>query len=410
MTNLNLKEFYAQSLGIKVPWRVVSVSFLAEEKVVEVRVELVRGTVWADPGTRERAHVKDWTERRWRHLDTCEFRTEVVAKVPRVLYSDGRTETVAVPWAEPHGRFTMAMEGHVIELIRQCRTTRGAARLAGISEDQADGVMRRAVARGLSRRDAVAAEHLGIDEKAIRKGHRYASVLSDLESGAVLDVVEERTGEAAEKLFGSLPGEIRAEVKAVAMDMWPAFIGAASKLLPGAAVVFDKFHVAAHLNKAVDLVRRREHRALAAKGGSPLAKTKYLWLRTPGDLRRAEESGFRALINSNLRTGRAWALKESFKRFWDYKAIGAAGKFLLRWLGEVRTTGFNELLAVADMIERHMAGLLNHIIFPITNAAAEGINSSIQSLKHSARGLPNFQSFRTRILFHLGKLDLKPAL
>jgi transposase len=409
MKELSLKEFYAQSLALTSPWKVVEVTIDGESKQVRIRVECNRGEVWGDPETNERAEIKDWEERTWRHLDTCQFETIIIAKVPRLLLKSGRTVTARVPWAAPRGRFTLSFEAHVIALLQQCRTVRGAARLARISEDAADGVMRRAVERGLLRRQLQPPTLLGFDEKAIRKGHRYATILTDVENGCVIDLVEDRTKDAALQLLGQLPEGSAGSIQAVAMDMWPAFMGAVEEALPEAAIVFDKFHIKKHLNEAVDKIRRQEHRKLSAAGNLILSGTKYLWLRRHEDLRQRAAAEFRSLLVQDLQTGTAWALKENFDRFWGYTSLAWAIKFLWDWVETARATKLAPLGNVADMIDKHAEGILNYLVHPITNAAAEGINSIIQSLKHAARGLPNFHSFRARVLFFLGKLDLTPA-
>ena len=127
--------------------------------------------IFGDPDTNERAEIKDWEERSWRHLDTCQFETIITARVPRLLLKSGRTVTAGVPWAAPRGRFTLSFEAHVIALLQQCRTVRGAARLARITEGAADGVMRRALERGLRRRHLQPAPLLGFDEPE-RSGDR----------------------------------------------------------------------------------------------------------------------------------------------------------------------------------------------------------------------------------------------
>ncbi len=149
---------------------------------------------------------------------------------------------------------------------------RGVARLARITEDSADGVMRRAVERGLLRHQLQSPKLLGFDEpersgdrppqaarrvsganqKAIRKGHRYATILTDVGNGCVIDLVEERTKEAALHLLGQLPEGSTGSVQAAAMDMWPAYIGAVEQALPKAAIVCDKFQIIKHLNEVVD--------------------------------------------------------------------------------------------------------------------------------------------------------------
>jgi transposase len=118
---------------------------------------------------------------------------------------------------------------------------------------------------------------------------------------------------------------------------------------------------------------------------------------------------FRKLLAQRERTGEAWALKEIFDKFWSYRMVGPAMRFLDHWRESVEESWIGPLMKVPQMLDNHLAGLLNHVIYPITNAPAEGLNSSIQLLRATARGLPKFETFRALILFHLGKLDLHPA-
>lgn len=408
-SGMEIKEFYAQSLGIRHPWQVVEVAIREDYKSVEVRVECADKALWVDPDTGERATIHGWRERRWRHLDTCEFQTWVVAKVPRIKLSSGEVINARVPWAEDFGRFTKAMERRLILVLSLCPAVSNAAQIARISRYEAEGIMRRAVKRGLDRRVPEELQLLGLDEKAIGKGHRYASILTDLVRERVIDVVEGRTKEAASELLGALPKEAPQTVEAVAMDMWPAFIGAAEEKLPETAIVFDRFHVKKYLNNGVDLVRRQENRQLSAAGNMILKGTKYQWLKTHEDMRRKSEIEFRDLLVHNLQTGTAWSLKEMFDRFWTYKSRACAMRFFYAWIQSVEDSGLKPMIAAAATLQRHMAGIMNYVTFPITNASSEGMNSIIQSLRSAARGLPNFGNFRARILFHLGDLDMNPA-
>lgn len=409
MKSLDLKSFYAQSLGISAPWRVTNVVFDGDHKVVTVFVECASGVAWVDPETGERAEIKDWQDRTWRHLDTCQFQTIVTARVPRLVLKSGRTMIVTVPWAEPGGRLTKAFESHVIDLLLHCRTVRAVSALTGLGEDQIDGVMERAVARGMARREEVRPRHLGIDDKCIGRRYRFGSLMIDLDAGRVIDVVEGRTTVDAVLLLERLSEAARRNVEAVAMDMSPAYIGAAQAVLPDAAIVFDRFHVVQHLTRAVDLVRRREHASLSKAGIDTLKGTKYEWLRTHDDLRRKSEGAFRALLDEDLRTGKAWALKENFRRIWEYRQTGSAMRYAHKWADAVEATGIAAMKKAAETVKRHLWGIVSFVRHPITNAATEGINAMIQTLRHAARGLPNFASFRNRVLFHLGQLNLKPA-
>jgi transposase len=159
----------------------------------------------------------------------------------------------------------------------------------------------------------------------------------------------------------------------------------------------------------VDKVRKSGNRELGAAGSDVLKRTKYEWLRNHGDLRFQSGAEFRELPAQDLKTGAAWTLKENFDRLWGYTSMAWAVRFLWSWTEAARGPGLTPMAKAADMVEKHAEGILNFLGHPITNAAAEGVNSIIQSLKHAARGLPNFQSFRSRVLFFLGRLDLSLA-
>ena len=398
---------YEHLLGLKSPWSVKSVDLsLAEQRVV-VEVVLKRGQVWADPmDNAKRAHINGWSERQWRHLDTCQFETLIRARVPQLKYSDGTVEELAVPWAERYSRVTLLMEAFVIKLLQACPTTQGVCDLTRLAWSTVNGIMVSAVERGMLRRDEDNVPYLGLDEKSSERGHSYVSILTDIERSRVLDLVPERKLEAAKNLLGTLSQTQRASVKAVAMDMWPAFMSAAQACVPQADIVHDRFHVSKYLGEAVDAVRRQEHRSLDKAGASPLTGSKWAWLKNYADGRSAEAVSFRALNQLNLKTSRAWRIKETFTQFWVYRYTGAAKRFFDAWSNNAMRSRLEPIKKVVKMLRRHEAGLLNYSQHRISNACAEGFNSAIQLIKANARGFRNFTNYRARILFHCGKLDM----
>lgn len=267
--------------------------------------------------------------------------------------------------------------------------------------------MVRAVERGMLRRTEDDIPHLGLDEKSSERGHTYVSILTDIDRGRVLDLVPERRLEAAKGLLETLSPAQRDGVKAVAMDMWPAFMSAARACLPQADIVHDRFHVSKYLGDAVDTVRKQEHRSLAQAGSSSLIGSKWAWLKTYADGRSAEAVSFRALNQLNLKTSRAWRIKETFKEFWRYRYTGAAKRFFDAWSNNAMRSRLEPVKKVVRMLRRHETGLLNYSRHRISNACAEGFNSAIQLIKANARGFRNFTNYRARILFHCGKLDMR---
>ena len=398
---------YEHLLGLESPWSVKFVDLSLTEQRVVVEVVLKPGQVWADPtDASKRAHINGWTERRWRHLDTCQFETLIKARIPQLKYSDGTVEELAVPWADRYSRVTLLMEAFVIKLLQVCPTTKGVCALTRLTWSTVNNIMVSAVERGMLRRSEEAVPHLGIDEKSSERGHSYVSILTDIDRSRVLDLVPERKLKAAKRLLETLSPSQRAQVKAVAMDMWPAYISAAATCIPQADIVHDRFHVAKYLGKAVDTVRKQEHRSLSQAGASPLTGSKYAWLKTYADGRSSEAVAFRALNQLNLKTSRAWRIKETFTRFWRYHYTGASKRFFDAWSSNAMRSRLEPVKKVVQMLRRHEAGLLNYSRHRISNACAEGFNSAIQLIKANARGFRNFTNYRARILFHCGKLDM----
>jgi len=398
---------YEHLLGLKSPWSVKSVDLsLAEQRVV-VEVVLKHGQVWADPtDSTKRAHINGWNERQWRHLDTCQFETIIKARVPQLKYNDGKVEELAVPWAERYSRVTLLMEAFVVKLLQACPTTKAVCELTRLAWSTVNGIMVSAVERGMLRRSEENVHHLGLDEKSSERGHSYVSILTDIDRSRVLDLVPERKLKAAKSLLGTLSPAQCASVKAVAMDMWPAFMSATTACLPQADIVHDRFHVSKYLGKAVDTVRKQEHRCLSQAGTSPLTGSKYAWLKTYADGRSAEAVSFRALNQLNLKTSRAWRIKETFTQFWSYHYTGSAKRFFDAWSKNAMRSRLEPIKKVVKMLRRHETGLLNYSQHRISNACAEGFNSAIQLIKANARGFRNFTNYRARILFHCGKLDM----
>ena len=347
-------------------------------------------------------------ERTWRHLDTMQFETLIRARTPRADCPEHGVKTMRVPWAEPGGRFTLLFERFAIQVLLASATISQACGLLGIGWDAAQEIMRRAVARGLERRELEDLRHLGMDEKSFLRGQSYVTVLTDLEEARVLDVVEERTRAAAETLWQTLTEEQKSAVEAVAVDMWEPFIQTIEQEVPQADIVHDRYHISAYLNEAVDKVRRQEHKELQAQGDETLKGTRQLWLYNPENFTPEQSAEFEQLKDLNLKVGRAWAAKELFSKFWDYATEGWARRFFRQWFGWVSRSQLKPVVEVAHMLKRHLDHLVTYVKHRITNGVTEGLNSKIQNLKSAARGFRNFANYRIRILFFCGKLDLYP--
>jgi len=403
-----LTRHYSVLLGLDAAWEVSEVSLSLEEKRVEIVVTHQGGAVTCPECGCDCAIADHAPERTWRHLDTMRFETRLRARVPRANCKACGIKTTAVPWAGKHSRFTWLFEALAIEVIQACGNVKAAAGLLGLDWDSVHRIMERAVERGLARRELDSLAYVGLDEKSFRRGHNYISLLVDLTGSRVLEVVEGRTEEAANGLWKSLPDEQKEAIEAVAVDMWPAFTSSIETHAEQAEIVHDRFHISKHLNEAVDQVRRQEHKDLRKAGDERLTGSKQLWLFNPENISEDRWLEFEALKDQELKTSRAWAIKEQFRWLWEYRYAGNARKFFDRWYGWAARSRLKPIIKVAKMLKRHLKNILTYFRHRITNAMSEGFNSRIQSIKSQARGFRAFENYRTRILFYCGKLDLQP--
>jgi len=265
--------------------------------------------------------------------------------------------------------------------------------------------MRCAVDLGLSRRNNDERYYyLSIDEKAVHKGHDYISILSDEQSGVVLEVVEGRTEDSVDELCQTaLTEEQRNEVRTVCTDMWQPYIKGANTYFPNALHCHDNFHLVGYLNKAVDKCRRRE-----VKHNEELKKTKYLFLKDKMNLTDEQYFKFESIRKANYEVSRAWQVKENFRDI-TFRQIPERALTLYRmWRQNALNVNIKEINEVIETFDRHQKGIINAITTGANNARAERLNGSIQELKTIGRGYKNTENFRIAILFFHGDLDMIP--
>ena len=404
------RQLYAQILGIESPWRVDRVELAPDQQEVHIYLEHKADIAWQCPQCGHQCTLHDHQpERRWRHLDTCQYRTILHAAPPRSDCPEHGALAVKLPWAEPSSRFTALFERLAIDWLR-ATSRQAAAELLHLSWDQVQAIMQRAVGRGLERRQAEPIPYIGVDEKSFRKRHRYFTLVNDIERRRVLYVAEGRRQQSLDGFWPTLSDEQRRGIEAVAMDMWDPYVASVREHLPRSEskIVFDKFHIAQSLARAVDQVRRAENKLLQKAGDERLVGSKYLWLRHPGSFSRKQWRAFEELRESDLKTARAWALKETAMRLFDFRRLSVARKFFRRWYCWATHSRLEPMKAAARMMKHRLENILTYLKHGITNAVSEALNAKIQWVKYTARGFRNQQNFTTAIYFHCGGLDLAP--
>lgn len=408
---MDSNDFYQEILGVKSPWYVNDTILNSSDKEVHIFLQHKDSlNTFQCPSCNTKCPVYDHTaERKWRHLDTCQMRTFIHASLPRVNCPDHGIAQVNADWARDHSRFTLLMEAFVLSLLYQIESISAITEITGLSWHSVFGILKNYI-KNHPNVDEEYPTRIGIDEKAILKGHKYMTIIYDLNNARVVDIIEGRKKEAVVSYFKSIPIKSRRKIECICMDMWPAYYEAAIETIPNAhdKIVYDKFHIIKYINEAVDTVRREEHLYITSLGSSQLKKTKYHWLYNEENIPERIKGEFEVLKNSKLKTAKAWHLKEMFKVLFDYKYYAYAESYFNQWFGLAKRSKLEPIKKVADMLKRHLHNILTYAKFRITNGIAESINSKIMTIKRKARGHRNFDNLKNLIFFYMGKYRFYP--
>lgn len=405
------KELYQVILGLDLPWSVSEVELDSDTGEIRIHVSHPRGTRFCCPECERQLPCYDHAEeRRWRHLDSCQFKTFLVARLPRVNCPEHGVKNVSVAWAEKSSRFTILFERLAIDILLATQTVTGAMGILRTSWDETWYFVERAVRRGQDRKETKPLPRIGIDEKAFAKGHDYLTLLYDLDESTVEAISDGHDTDSGIACFSQLSPEQIASVEAVAMDMSASYVKATKQTIPLAEqkIVHDRFHVMQLATKAVDKVRRGEHRKLMLDGDNRLARTKYIWLTSQETLTEKQGALLDEVFTLQLATGKAWAYKEMLRDLWNHDAAAAATAYFRDWYQRVIHTKLEPMKKVARTIKERLQNVVSYCTHGITNGVAEGINSKIMSIKRRVGGFRNRENYKTAIFFYCGGLDLHP--
>ncbi len=401
------EDFFNLILDFGEEWVVKKVETDHKKLHIFLYLEYISNT-YEDPDTHYPATLYDHCElREWRHLDILHYQTYVRCRIPRVKCKDGKVKQVAVGWANKHDRHSYHFEIKVIELLMATRNQTKTAEFLGCSFRIVNRIMHRCVERGLERRNThlYPFEHISIDEKSFKKGHKYVTVISHPKSGIILNVGEDRTGKATKSLLtDTFTIKQLSNMSTVSMDMWQPYISSITNTCPNAEIVHDKFHLIAYLNKCIDQVRRRE-----VKNHEELKNSRYVLLKNQVNLTKDQQELFEKIKYANFQVSKAWHIKENFKDLFGCSNNEIEAKsILLNWVQDSYKKCIKEVNKVIIMFVNHINGVVNALISNINNAMAERLNGKIQELKCIGKGYRLFENFRSAILFFYGGLDLYP--
>ena len=412
------EKLFHELLGLGLNWEVIESRFERESGTVflEIRETAKLWELVRCPEDGGLVFCYDHTEvLTWRHLNVFQHRCEITCRLPRGKCRQcGHVFRVRPPWEGLSTHFTKEFEAFALLLMREMPMSK-VAEAVGETDTRLWRMLFRQVDAAYAEADFSNACCVGVDEMSVRKGHEYISVFADLVKKRVLFATEGKGRETWVKFVAALEKHNghRHAITQVSMDMSPAYQRGVADHCRHAQVVFDKFHVIKNANEAVDKVRRAEVR-LGGKGvWEALYKSQWLWRKNPEHLTAEEQQRLAKIEDKNLGTAKAYQMRLVLQDIYRSPTAGTARRRFQVWCRWVRWVArfykaslLASMVKLAHMIENHLAGILAHWKWGVTNAFMEGLNSVFSATKRKARGYRSTTHLITMLYFTAGKLRL----
>jgi transposase len=333
----------------------------------------------------------DYSERAVRDLPWSEFRTAVHIEVYRVKCPDCGVKVEKVPLLPSKAPFSKRFEDAVGQACESA-AGRQAARRFGLAQSTVRAIDLRYLERWAAARREPPLRQMGVDEIYRGKNDKFLAVVSNLETAEPLWFGNERKKETLDEFFRTqLSNPQRRRIEACCVDMWEPFRLSIEEWVPGCRIIYDKFHILQHANDAVDEVRRAEFFRKGRKMRDVIKGKKWLLLSRWKNLAPKPRGVLNRLFQLNRRVFKAYLLKESLEQLWDYRYEGAMVNYLRKWMDQLRWQRLPSFQKLADMLLKHLDGILNYCRTKVRFGVVEAINGNIRMLINRGRGYKNMR-------------------
>lgn len=416
---MKIESLFHDLLGLGADWRVKELTHLpGAHSEVRIVIEATESLYQNYRCPDDRGSVRAYDHapvRKWRHLNIFQHECYLECRLPRVKCLEcGKVKTVKGPWEGKIKGFTLLFEAFALTLLREMPVN-AAARIVGEHDTRLWRLLEAYVNEAYDQADFSDVRVIGCDELSARKGHNYLSVFADLEAKQVLYATEGKDASTWDRFAEELPKhDAQAEqIEYVSIDMSPAYQKGAKENCPNAKVVFDRFHVMQNVGKAVDEVRRREHRNLSRQGDKSLKESMWLFRNNPENLDTEQTAHLDELKRANLITAKAYQMRLNLQEIYNLSSLDGFKLKLIEWCEWVNSYGeskgylFKPMVAAAKSILGHFEGIISFATSRITNAFMEGLNSVFSAVKRKARGYRSNKNLIIMLYFVAGKLAIQ---
>jgi len=400
---MSTNALFALALGLESPWFIKDMNFDSDKKRLDIILDFNKGSKFSCPecGT-QHCPIHDTKDRTWRHLDFFQHQAYLTARVPRVSCAACGVKQIDVPWARKKTGFTRLFEIMILQFA-QFMAVEPLSIMVNVHMDSLWRILSHYVEQAHSQQDLSSMENIGIDEFSKKSGHQYITVFGDLDESRVVYLSDGRKTDTIHQFADFLKqrGIDTCQIRQACTDMWRAYLRGLKERFPATTLVFDRYHVMVMINHAVDLVRRNEY-----KEQKVLKNTRYLWLKNAPHLTQKQRRAIDSLSNLNLKTSRAYRIKEALRQLWSCQNREEAERYLKKWYFWATHSRLDPIIHFAKTVKEHGMGILNYFHSKITNGIIEGINSKIKTAMKRAYGFKSFRYLRTIVYLVAGKLSL----
>jgi transposase len=418
-----VESLFTSALGLQAPWVVSQVTLDTSRRRIDFELNCTAKKAACPHCNAPEQGIHDRLERDWRHLDFFQFEAWLHAKVPRIACTAcGKTSQMPVPWAREGSGFTALFEALALSLC-QSMPVRLAAQMLRCSDKQLWRRVSHYVEEARAKEDMSGVTLVGIDETSLRKGQSYITVVHDLEGKRLLFACEGRDHQTVKdfaadfKVHGGAPDKI----EHVCMDMSAAYTKGVGECLPNAQISYDRFHVVAMANEAMDSVRREEvkeqPKVVEEVFGDKKSKLRkslaWAMRRNPCDWSANHAGAMHLLQRSRLKSARAWRLKMALREVYakatqsnDEEAAKVNLKAWLSWASRSRLEPFKKL---AKTLSQRLGAVVRGMVDNRSNAYVEAMNGVLQQVKRAARGFRTAANFIAIAYLRMSKLKHLPG-
>lgn len=398
---MNSKKIFELALQLESPWNISDVKFNETDDKGELHIYLSY-TQGFYKDSKGKSKVYDHVDRSWRHLNFFQHKCYLHCSVPRIKDEQtGSVKQVNVPWAREGSGFTLLFEAFSMCLIEKEMPINKIGDLLKEYPNRIWTIFNYWIQIAYSDADHSNIKHLGIDETSSKKGHDYLTIAADMDERRVVHVTEGKGADTITRIADYLETKrtSRTDIEKVCIDLSPSFISGVTKEFENAQIIFDRYHVKALLNKAMDDVRKKELRMHSLLKGH-----KYTFLKNETKLSQQQLDERNNLLELLPVIGEAYRLKTLFDDFWEMENAEDAEGFLAFWCDLVHEAKIFPLIKFSYTLKGHWSGIKNYIESKMSNGVMEGINSKVQLAKRRARGYRNRKNFINMIYFLTAKL------